>query len=86
MMTRSGARWVAIFDRNDKDNIDEITDSLATVYWEKYEFENYFIFEETIISFFEESLNREYEGLFSPIKNDLISNLKNQRSIQILFI
>jgi ABC-type cobalamin/Fe3+-siderophores transport system ATPase subunit len=42
---------IAIFDGDNRQHIDEIKNDLVTVYWKKYELENYFILPEVIETF-----------------------------------
>ncbi len=48
---------IAIFDGDNRQHIDEIKNDLVTVYWKKYELENYFILPEVIEAFVKANYN-----------------------------
>ena len=56
----SNFKGIGIFDSDNKGRMDEINDSLAIVYWQSYEIENYFINPASIISYAREY----YLGLY----------------------
>jgi len=75
---------IAIFDNDNRGKDDEITPKLATVYWKKYELENYFIDEDTILAYAKKIFDIQYEGLFQDTKLELLKKLETSINAQIL--
>jgi predicted ATPase len=54
----------ALFDNDNKNRNDNVTDSLATVFWKDYEIENYFISPDVLIGFVEDRYKKPEQDLF----------------------
>ena len=76
----SGLKGIAVFDSDGKNKQDDIDDALATVYWKKYELENYFINPDNIIRFVKDYYNQEEIDLFNQ-QNDLDKRIDLLNSI-----
>jgi predicted ATPase len=54
----------ALFDNDNKNRSDSVTDSIATVFWKDYEIENYFISPDVMIRFVEDRYKKPEQDLF----------------------
>jgi ABC-type iron transport system FetAB ATPase subunit len=54
----------AIFDNDNRNRSDIITDAIATVFWKEYEIENYFITPEVLVKFIEDRYKNTEPNLF----------------------
>ncbi|MCK5876029.1 MAG: AAA family ATPase [Candidatus Marithrix sp.] len=68
---------IAIFDGDNQKCIDEIKDDLVTVYWKKYELENYFIFPEVIEAFVQANSPSDIECLKQAVNKAILVDIFN---------
>ena len=76
-------KGMAIFDSDGQNRIDEISPNLATLYWKKYELENYFINPKTILAFAENEWKKRNVGnLFLPKKMEKLRQIIDNELIK----
>ena len=69
-----GFKGIAVFDNDNRNPQDEITDDLTTVFWRRYELENYFVEPGIIVRFVERHLLEQgLTGLFE-IEREAMKN------------
>ncbi len=72
----SSLKGFAVFDSDNKNPLDEISEDLACVFWKRYELENYFISPKTIIAFAEKEYEKRFgSNLFLPTIQEKINRL-----------
>jgi Fe-S cluster assembly ATPase SufC len=54
----------AIFDNDNNNRADIVSDSIVTLYWKNYEIENYFISPEVLLQFIEDRCKKKEQDLF----------------------
>lgn len=77
---------IAIFDNDNQNRQDEMTNDLALLYWKKYELENYFINPKTILAFAEiEWGKRKVGNLFLPKKMEKLKQIIDNELVKPIF-
>jgi hypothetical protein len=76
-------KGLAIFDSDNFDKEDEITDKLSIIYWKNYEIENYFITPETLLKYADSQFAKD--GLFQESNNDIFKETVSDVLLSAVF-
>jgi predicted ATPase len=75
----------AIFDNDNNNRNDNVTDSIATVFWKDYEIENYFISPDVMIRFFGDRYKKPEQDLFMQGDVNVFTQSLNEVLLSAVF-
>lgn len=82
----SDFKGFAIFDSDNRNMVNEINDDLATLYWKRYELENYFIYPEVILNYVRVHYEKQQvEPLFLQPKLDEFKSVLDNKILKFVF-
>lgn len=78
-------KGIAIFDNDNRNKMDDVSDDLAVLFWKRYELENYFIYPHIILRFIENYYAQIFNALSeNPKKKDLLEDFKRVLNHEII--
>ena len=78
-------KGIAIFDNDNRNKMDDVSDDLAVLFWKRYELENYFIYPHIILRFIENYYAQIFNALSeNQKKKDLLEHFKRVLNNEII--